>query len=150
MDKQFKRIQELITLRDRNNADVSIADVGWHLYHILKTLKVICEQMAMSQSLDYKWKFNFIREMIQLTGRMPRGRGKSPKAVKPPSQFTQEDIELLLIEAKNVWDEAQQLQSDQFFIHPLFGKYNKKAAMRFIIIHSNHHLRIITDILRTA
>ncbi|MEY4335064.1 MAG: hypothetical protein RLZZ196_3814, partial [Bacteroidota bacterium] len=41
----------------------------------------------------------------------------------------------------------QNTQKNQFFVHPIFGKLNKKDTFTMLDIHTKHHLLIIQDII---
>jgi hypothetical protein len=40
------------------------------------------------------------------------------------------------------------LEKNSFFIHPLFKQLNKKQTIKFLKLHTNHHFKIIKDILK--
>lgn len=39
------------------------------------------------------------------------------------------------------------LDENQFFTHTLFKQLNKKQTLKFLGLHTNHHLKIVKDIL---
>jgi hypothetical protein len=41
------------------------------------------------------------------------------------------------------------VSKDHFFEHPYFGKLKLKETIRFLEIHTTHHLSIIEDIVIT-
>ena len=43
--------------------------------------------------------------------------------------------------------EFEKLSADKFFTHPVFGDVRIKQARRVIAIHTQHHIKIINDIL---
>ena len=64
----------------------------------------------------------------------------------------QEDIEYFLQESlKNTYQAITYLkdcEANQYFMHPFFGQLNKKQTIKFLEIHTEHHLKIIRDILK--
>ena len=45
--------------------------------------------------------------------------------------------------------ELKSVSNDHYFEHPYLGKLKKKDTIRFLEIHTNHHLKIIDDILKS-
>jgi hypothetical protein len=53
-----------------------------------------------------------------------------------------------LTETRNSLLELESISNNHYFEHPFLGKLKKKAAIRFLEIHTNHHLKIIEDIIK--
>ena len=81
-------------------------------------------------------------------GYIPRGKGKAPKQVAPKEEFTTEQLKPLLSTAKSNVDGLSTLDKIVNFNHPYFGVLNKKQTVKFLGIHTHHHLKIIKDILK--
>ena len=88
------------------------------------------------------------RKFIFASGKIPRGRAKSPKSTVPPDNISVEDIQKQLSAARQAAGFLESLDKDQFFKHFSFGMLNREKAERFIVLHTNHHLNIIEDILK--
>ena len=148
LDREFEQIKNYIDSFDKENLKVSKANVGWHLDHSLKVINKVFEGLRASNSKDYKWKFSGLRLLAFTIGSFPRGRAKSPKRVLPPEIIRKEDIErqfeLAILNVKLIHN----LNENQFFTHPLFKQLNKKSTIKFLGLHTNHHLKIISDILK--
>jgi hypothetical protein len=127
--------------------DISKASVGWHIEHTLLTLDRITDELIKSKPEDYKWKFNFVRLVVFTMGKIPRGRGQSPKVVQPKSNLSAESLLDHLQATKQKIEVVQKLPSNKFFDHPFFGQLKLKDTIRFFEIHSKHHLKIIEDII---
>ena len=104
--------------------------------------------MAQSEPKLYKYKFNISRFFVFLSKTIPRGKAKAPKVVIPVEEIT---IETLQESLKNTYQAIAYLkdcQEHQYFMHPFFGQLNKKQTIKLLAIHTQHHLKIIRDILK--
>ncbi len=130
------------------NPEVSEKSVGWHIDHSLRVISGICQQLVKSDPAAYRPKFSFGREYILLTGQMPRGRGRAPKAVVAPGEVTAEDLRQQMELCQQALGQIDGLPPNSHFFHPYFGMLNLKTTHRFLKIHTRHHLKIIRDILK--
>lgn len=129
------------------NESVSKASVGWHIEHSLLVINGILGTLIKSDPADYEWKFNKIRLYIFSKGKIPRGRGRAPEVVKPTSDFNPETINALLEKIRAKQNGIDGLTRNHFFKHPIFGKLNLRRSLKFIEMHTRHHLEIIGDLL---
>ena len=97
---------------------------------------------------DEKWNFNLKRDYFLFIKRIPRGKAKAPKAVQSLDEITTPSIERQLRTARHLIQEMETMNPKTNFIHPYIGKLNLKQAFTFIQIHTQHHLKIIDDILK--
>ncbi|WP_322549412.1 DUF1569 domain-containing protein [Flavobacterium psychraquaticum] len=153
MDKFNQLINELeskITHYKTVNLQVSAGSVGWHIEHSLKTIDQIVMACKASNPAEYKWKFNLKRFMIvDVLNKIPRGKVKAPKLVRPEGEISKESLELNLKNIKANLVAWNELDKNAFFKHPFFDDLNKKATVKFLVLHTNHHFRIINDILKS-
>ena len=129
------------------NPAVSSSSVGWHIEHSFLVVNVIVEGLKKSNPKDYKWKFNLKRLYVYTINKIPRGSGKAPKRVLPQNNFSRETLKnhfLLTIDKLN---EFSSLNPDNYIEHPVFGKLNLKLTIKFLFIHTRHHINIIKDII---
>jgi len=145
LDKEFSIIKEYIDHQEEKNLKISKANVGWHLDHSLKVINSVFEVLESSNSDDYKKKFNGLRLFTFTLGFFPRGKAKSPKRVLPPEIILKEGIETQLEKAIINIETMNSFDKNQFFTHPLF---NKKQTLKFLRLHTNHHLKIVKDIVQ--
>ncbi|MBT3742254.1 MAG: DUF1569 domain-containing protein [Polaribacter sp.] len=148
LDKEFGIIREYITHQEKENLKISKANVGWHLDHSLKVVNNVLESLKNSNSDDYKKNFNGMRLFAFTIGFFPRGKAKAPKRVLPPEVILKEDIENQLEKAVRNFETIDSLKENQFFTHPVFQQLNKKQTIKFLRLHTNHHLKIVRDIVR--
>ena len=148
MDDQLAEIERLIPERDALNSEVSQVPIAWHLDHMLKTINNICVALEASDPAEFESSFDFTRTMSLTLNYIPRGRAQAPDAVKPPDIIHTEALSAQLQEARTRLQQAFQLDEDAHFDHPIFGTINRGNTLRFIEVHTNHHLKIINDILQ--
>ena len=148
LDAIMPELANYIADHNQSNQAISEVAVGWHLEHSLLVIKQITATVAQSEPKLYKSKFNVKRFVVFLTKIIPRGKAKAPKVVIPVDEIT---IETLQESLKNTYQAIAYLkdcQEHQYFMHPFFGQLNKKQTIKFLAIHTEHHLKIIRDILK--
>lgn len=136
-----------IPYHEKINISVSRSSVGWHIEHTLLVAIKISEAINKSNPDDYKWKFNLSRLYVYTLNKIPRGRGKAPKTVQPAGEITFQTLNNNLAIAKSKIEQLYMLDDNCYFIHPYFGKLNLKSTLKFLNIHTQHHLKIIEEIL---
>lgn len=131
---------------EKTNVAVSQSSIGWHIDHSLIVINSIVAQLKKSNPQAYKWKFNWKRTYIQTINKFPRGKGKAPKAVQPTETSSVEVLNSKLEIANKSIIELENLESNNFFMHPYFGNLNLKTSIWLLELHTKHHLEIIKDI----
>lgn len=141
-------IESNITNKNIEDSYISKANVGWHLDHSLKVFNLVCTVLARSNPSDYNSKFNTRRWLIFTLGSFPRGRAKAPKKVVSENiNISDKELYEQLEHAKTGLGIIKTLDPHAFFKHHIFGNLSKKQTMRFLEIHTNHHLKIVQEIL---
>jgi len=130
------------------NHAISEASVGWHIEHSLLVIKQVTATVAQSEPKLYKSKFNLSRFFVFLLKTIPRGKAKAPKVVIPVDEITKETLQESLKNTYQAIAYLKDCQENQYFMHPFFGQLNKKQTIKFLEIHTEHHLKIIRDILK--
>ena len=151
MDKLNNSIKELennLSVFDKKNEIISKATVGWHIEHSLKVLSQIIGAVEQSAPENYKWKFNLNRLIFLGFNFIPRGKGKAPKTVLPEGEITTSALKTHLEQVKELINKIDLLKPNSHFKHPYFGDLNLQQTKKFIVLHTNHHLKIIKDIIR--
>ena len=145
---QLLKIESLLPKIEVRNGKVSKASVGWHLEHLLLILNSSLKGLTMTDPEDYKPKFSLKKFVFLNFGLIPRGRIRAPKQFFPLEVPTQESILKLLNLAKDRLEAAKELPEKSFITHPFLGDFDKQTTLRFLWLHSNHHLKIVDDILK--
>lgn len=148
LDKLLKALEQQIPKQELINASVSKASVGWHIEHCLLIINQIIEALEKSNPEAYKHTFDVRRSLVMFFGIIPRGKVKAPKRVQPQSEIN----EGLLVEHIAATEKKlailKQLSPNTYFQHPFLGDFKLKPAIRFMAVHTKHHLKIINDIVR--
>lgn len=148
LDKELSFIKEHIQYLEKENLQVSKVNIGWHLDHSLKVINNVLAALKDSNPKEYQQKFNTLRILTFTLGFFPRGKARSPKRVLPPEIILKKDVENQMETAIKKLKEIDNIDSNQFFTHPLFDQLNKKQTIKFLGLHTNHHLKIVKDILK--
>jgi Protein of unknown function (DUF1569) len=149
MKKLETKVQELtqyLSAFDKIDQTISSASVGWHIEHSLLVIKQITSTVAQSDSSLYQKKFNFSRSWV--LNYIPRGKAKAPKIVLPGNDLNQQLLEDSIKHTFQALNYLKDCQENQYFMHPYFGALNKNQTIRFLSIHTHHHLKIIADIIK--
>ncbi len=140
-------LSSYIDKKDKVNVNISKTSVGWHLEHSFIVVSKITEALKQSTPANYKWKFNFVKIVVFTFNKIPRGKGKAPKTVLPSDIITIENLKAHTNNALEKISEIKGLTSKNYFLHPYFGHLNLGETVKFLTIHTQHHLNIINDIL---
>lgn len=147
LENKLDKLENYIPYFEKINLKVSKVTVGWHLDHSLKVINTVITTTKKSDVSLYKNNFSFLGKVLFTLGFFPKGKAKAPKYVMPPEIIMKSEIIAQLDLAKENFKELENLAENSFFKHPLFGNVNSKKIPRFLTLHTNHHLKIIKDIL---
>lgn len=93
-----------------------------------------------NSALSFKAKFIFF------TGKIPAGR-KVPEVVEKRTPKinsiaeAKEQLDLLEGELNEIWDKRELWSETQKLKHPALGLMNNAQWIKFMLIHTNHHLK---------
>ena len=144
----IKELESYITVKDKRNNSVSTSDIAWQIDHSLKVFNLVSETLLNSNPELHSSKFNKWRLLCFTLGYFPRGKVKAPKYIRPPEIILIEDLELQLRAAYQNVENIKLADENAHFKHFIFGVLNKNRTIRFLQLHTNHHLKIIRDILK--
>lgn len=147
LHQEMKFLQTNLKHADKQVETVSKKSVVWHVHHSLLVMSGICFLLEKSNPNDYDPKFSFLKWGIMTFGIIPRGKARAPKEVVPPENFSLTDLESLFSKVELQLKELEKLSENQFYRHHLFGDLKLQTSIRFIGIHTKHHLKIIRDIV---
>ncbi|WP_310556145.1 DUF1569 domain-containing protein [Flavobacterium sp.] len=143
-------LESKIEFHEAVNPKVSKSNLAWHLDHCLKVINGVTQTIKTSNPEDYKWKFNFKKSLVYLLGSIPRGKAKAPKSVQSIDEIKLSDLQLQLKNAYILINDLEFLKPNHNFKHPYFGVLNTKETIKFLNIHTHHHIKIMNDILKKS
>lgn len=147
IEAQLNALSEFIKFYDHQNPAISNASVGWHIEHSLLVIKQITSTVAQSNPKLFKSKFNFKRFWVFFLNYIPRGKAQAPKIVIPNKVLSMDSLEESIKNSFQALIYLKNCEPNQYFLHPFFGALNRDQTIRFLSIHTHHHLKIIKDIL---
>jgi hypothetical protein len=107
----------------------------------------VIEGVKRSDPSKYKWSFRPFKYLIFWRGKIPRGKSKAPKFVVPDT-FTAESLQNHIDSCRAKITEFESVGAGHYFSHPYFGDTKKKDVIPFLELHTEHHVKIIKDILK--
>ena len=159
LDDAYSRIREILTWPDElltaPAAGVSEWSAGQHLHHIAQSNRVIARSIAglvtSESETDADRRVNLAGITILASGYIPRGRGKAPARLHPPSSLAREDIESAVTASVRSIDGLKELagiieKRRSRLKHPYLGYLRSSQWLRFMNVHTGHHLRIVRDV----
>jgi hypothetical protein len=146
LEKEIKELEEMMSFSTLRKESVSKRGIDWHIDHCLKIICGVSDLLKSSNPEDYKWKFNAVRLYIFAKGSIPRGKARSPKLVNNKEEIIHQDLVTQLEVAKNNVVGLENLPPKANFKHPYFGYIKRDKTIKFLALHTNHHLKIMRDI----
>ncbi|MGB5981713.1 MAG: hypothetical protein WBG46_06180 [Nonlabens sp.] len=146
VDEQVAQIKTYIDSDDRKDPNVSKSGTYWHSDHALNVINEVTRFLEQSNPSDYKPKFSFLKFVIMTFGYMPRGKARAPKQTVRNDEITQESLNRTYQKALESIEKLKLLPDNKAFRHPMFGWMQKKDTIKFLKIHTHHHIKILNDI----
>jgi hypothetical protein len=144
--KQLEELESYIPQLEARNNTISASTVGWQIEHNLLVISSVIEGVKRSDPAAFKWQFKPLKYVVLWRGIIPRGKVGAPKLVTP-GEITQETLQAHIALCRQRLDELEQVGEGHYFTHPFFGDLKKKEAIPFLFIHTEHHLKIIREML---
>jgi len=145
---KLNEVASYIALRDTINLEVSEASVAWHMDHIYLMVNQLHKALKYSVESNYKAKSNTTRDFVFTNNMLPRGKVTAPESVRPQENITIKTLQMHYDEALATVEKLPTLAEKKHFNHPILGTMNRDETINFLTIHTEHHLKIIRDILK--
>ncbi|MDQ3047978.1 MAG: hypothetical protein M3R27_10550 [Bacteroidota bacterium] len=148
LEQQLLELEAKIEQTEILSPAISSSSVGWHVEHTLLTINAIIEALKRSDPSQYKWEFSLPKILVFMLNKIPRGRAKAPGQVQPQPNFNKITLAEHIKKTRAHLKDIQPLSANHYFEHPYFGKLNIQPTVKFLGIHTQHHLDIINDIIK--
>ena len=129
--------------------DVSNWCIGEHLDHILKVSTSVISRVRETNPPAEKRGISLLGRAILTIGGIPRGKGRSPARLvgtRVPASDLEASLAKLESAIAGITPEMIALQSPTV-PHPIFRGLTPAQALRFVVIHNAHHLKIVDELL---
>ena len=146
---QLIELENKIKDQDILNSMISKSSVGWHIEHSLLVMNLTIESIKKSNPENYKRAFNLNRFMVFMMNKIPRGKVRAPKMVQPNLDFTEDSLKTHLEKVRTNSENLSTLSPNNYFEHPFMGHLKLKSTIRFIKLHTQHHINIINEIIKS-
>jgi len=131
---------------DLRRESVSSWTPGEHLRHCGLAIAAVRRALETSSGAPpWTWR-SWIGALVLRRGRLPRGRARAP-AETVPDLAAAEPLEAALARAATDLERIRALPADAWFRHFALGTLRRDRALRFLAVHTEHHLRIVREIL---
>jgi hypothetical protein len=147
LEALIKELEDHFVNVDKQNSTVSAGNIGWHIEHSLLTIIAVTKSLTNTNAQNYKPTFSILKIGIFASKTIPRGKAKAPEKVRPQGETNVSILTERISDAMICISRLRQLNSNQYFEHPYFGHLKRDQAVKFLEIHTKHHLKIIRDIV---
>ena len=130
------------------NQAISEGNVGWHIVHSCLVIDSVCAAVCKSDPSKFIKKFSFKAFVVLLVNSFPRGKAKAPSFTVPSEDLSPASILKSIQASHKSIETLAKAGKNQYFTHPIFGDLNTEQTFKFLGVHTNHHLKIIKDILK--
>ena len=144
---QMQEFSRLSPRAEYRNKEVSGWSVGQHIEHVLIAMSGMAlalrrERLSQTQKTDNQLKIEVLK-----SGSFPRGVIQAPEISRPREFVDHDDLKRLLLKTSNRISGLLDLSERSTIDHPILGEMSRDETIRFMVIHNDHHLKIIADIL---
>ena len=130
------------------NKAISEGNVGWHIVHSCLVINSVCGAVVKSDASKFIKKFSVKAFLVLLLNSFPRGKAKAPSFTMPSEELSPTSILKSIQAARASIEALSKADKNQYFTHPIFGDLNTGQTFKFLGVHTNHHLKIIKDIVK--
>lgn len=145
LETMFHVMHTLVPQADTMNKAVSGWSVGEHLEHICTVAAGFAVVLISGRGPKFEATMPDARNMVLVDGHIPRGKIKAPPVASPKGIESAPAYARMLNKTLARLKSAALQPEDRTADHPLLGTFNRNEVLRFLVVHTAHHLSIIDD-----
>ena len=158
IDRQFEQIGELVAAGDPALAvhapKISAWSVGQQVDHMLNVAQGVFSRLT-GEGEEVAERINLSGRILLGLGWFPRGVARSPKAALPAEAPAAAALGERLARLRGDYQDLRfrtglLASRKRLLRHPYFGGLDCAQSLRFVAVHTHHHLKIVRDIRRAA
>ncbi len=158
-DEMHAILELPLETRDRVVPRISAWSPLQQIAHVSKSnrwiLTSVVDIVTGRKTFDTTGSIRPLGRLVLRSGVIPRGVGKAPSGAKPDEAISAdrltEELEQQLVKIGQIDEHVETAKiSRQTFRHPNFGDLNSRQWIRFVRVHTNHHMKIVREILSTG
>ncbi len=169
IDRDLAAIEELYSQMEvllqkpeailQERTDVSGWSASEQVQHVLLANKwalsaVVAMLLGRGEFADSGRK-NLLGTVLLRFGRIPRGKAQAPEAARPDPAVEVAELAAIL---QKQWGYLERIKDrrtevptlEKRFNHPILGDFSASDAIRFVRVHTSHHLKLVDKILRAS
>jgi len=147
INKILNQLEDKVNHYSKFNKAVSEGNVGWHIVHSCLVISSVCTVVCKSNPDTYIKRFSFKAFLVLLINSFPRGKAKAPSFTVPSEELSPASVLKSIQASRASLELLAKAGKNQYFTHPIFGDLNTEQTFKFLAVHTNHHLKIIKDIM---
>jgi hypothetical protein len=128
---------------------ISKWSVGQHIEHSLIAISGMILALRKEHPGTGSRAANLYRDTVMQSKEFPRGAIEAPAISRPSDNPSQEFLARLILKTRNRLGNPLAISEKATLIHPIMDVMYRNEALEFMTIHTEHHLKIIREILDT-
>jgi hypothetical protein len=157
IDADFGAVASVIALGDPalgvRAAGVSAWSVAEQVDHLIKVNQSVFSHL-LTRTPASGPRISLVGRVVLLSGSFPRGKAESPRKLRG-QPATAEELSAALEKSRGTFRRLASepdplLASAPVLPHKMFGAMTAIQALRFVPIHTRHHLKIVSEIRAAA
>jgi hypothetical protein len=150
---QYTELQALLLAGDDQADSVSAWSVRDHIEHLLRANEGTLASIALNREPDPVEPKALLGRVVLATGYIPRGQGQAPDGTLPEGLSALElGARFLALELALRALDVEALAAEERVVanHVVFGGFSAADWLRLMVVHDEHHMKIIADIKAQA